>query len=89
MIELLDLARDGLALAVLLALPIAGAALFGALVAGTLAAVTGLQDQTIALVARSASIVAVIVLALGAFTLEVRDFTADAWARLATLGKSP
>jgi flagellar biosynthesis protein FliQ len=85
--ELVAVVQQGLGLAILLVLPIVGAALVGSLVASVLATVAGLQDQTAALIARTlAVILAAVLIAEGAAT-ETRTFTSEWWSRLPEIGR--
>ena len=87
--ELFDLVREALMLAVTLVLPLALAALAGAVVGGLVVVVLGLQDQNIAALVRAASVVVTLILVGGALRDEVVGFTTDQWSTLAARGQQP
>jgi len=85
--ELVAVVQQGIGLAILVVLPIVGAALVGSLVASVLASVTGLQDQTIALIARTLAVIVAAVLVVENAAEETRAFTAKWWAQLPEIGR--
>lgn len=87
MSELVDVVQQGLGLAILLVLPIVGAALVGSLVASMLATMTGLQDQTVALIARTLAVIVAAVLVVESAAEEARAFTSRWWAQLPEIGR--
>jgi type III secretory pathway component EscS len=88
MIDLLDLVREMLVLAVMLVLPLAAAALAGGIVGGLVVALTGLQDQTVAGLVRAASVVLALFVTGAAMHDHVRSFAASAWTELGEMGRS-
>lgn len=85
MTELVDMVAEALGLAVTVVLPLALAGLAGGVVGGLLAALVGLQDQTVALLVRAAAVVVAIVLAGELLVDRVQSFTAQSWSRLAAV----
>jgi type III secretory pathway component EscS len=86
--ELFDLVREALMLAVTLVLPLALAALAGAVVGGLVVVLLGLQDQSIVSLVRAVSVVVTLLLVGGALRNEVVGFTADQWSTLAARGQT-
>jgi flagellar biosynthesis protein FliQ len=85
--EVVAVVQQGLGLAILVVLPLLGAALVGSLAASVLATVTGLQDQTVALIARTLAVIVAAVLVAESAAEEARAFTASWWAQLADIGR--
>lgn len=84
--ELADVVMHALGLAVTVVVPLALAALAGGVVGGLAATLVGLQDQTVALLFRAASVVVALVLAGGLMAQRVQDYTRESWTGLAALG---
>jgi flagellar biosynthesis protein FliQ len=85
--ETVAVVQQGLGLAILVVLPIVGAALVGSLVASVLAMVTGLQDQTIAVIARTLAVIVAAVLVVESAAGEIRELTSQWWAKLPQIGR--
>ena len=86
MTDVLDLARDGLVLAIALILPFVAAAVAGSVVAGLLTQLTGLQDQSVAALARAAAVLVGLWLVAASLGDQMIAFTGDAWSGLAAIG---
>ena len=76
---LLDLAQEGLYLALLLSLPAVVAALLVGLVVGLFQAATRLQEQTLSVVPRLVAVFAVLLLAGGWMGAQLLRYTAGLW----------
>lgn len=79
--------QQAFGLAVLLLLPVVGAAAVSATAAGMLAARVGVQDTTVTLVARALAVVLAIGLTLDAVTSETLAFTTGLWEQLGDIGR--
>jgi flagellar biosynthesis protein FliQ len=79
--------QQGLGLAILVVVPIVGAALVGSLAASVLSTVAGLQDQTVALIARTLAVILATVLVVESAAEEARAFTAEWWSQLPDIGR--
>lgn len=87
MTELFDLVAEALMLAVTLVLPLALAALAGAVVGGLVVVLLGLQEQSIASLIRAGSVVVALLLVGGALRDQLVGFTATQWSTLAARGQ--
>ena len=85
--DLLELVREMLFLAVTLALPVAAAAMLGGIIGGLLVALVGLQDEVVAAMIRAVAVVLSLAVAGPTLAHHVRDFTAATWADLGELGR--
>lgn len=82
----LDLVQEALGLAVLIALPFVAAALAGAVVAGLLQWLTGMQDASTSMIARAVAVVVALVLLGGTMASRLSLYVREAWAELPRLG---
>jgi flagellar biosynthesis protein FliQ len=87
MTELADFGRDVLAFAVLLALPLGGGAVLGALVASVLGQLTGIQDPTLHQVLRVVALAGAVTVILPVAVPEALALVSEALARLPALGR--
>ncbi len=84
---MLELVWEMMTLTLTLLVPLVLAGLAGGIVGGLFVGYVGLQDQAIAAMIRAASVIVAVVITGSAMYASVQEFTATAWAQIATIGQ--